>query len=204
MNLYVREHDNTYSIESFVNSVKMRNEQERKNTMATMTAQILVGMPHPNHGGINPTHYLFLSENSRPAWQLIAHTINPVGNGPGNRLIWIPTLEHMLEDAFLMIAIHVVQNHAIVALAEGFNPNAQADGLELYEAFTESQREKLYATCRGVTEYPKVIISAFRGSHILGQLQTVQQYQMDVEVCPVRYSRLHNQWDQEVQIDGTL
>lgn len=33
--------------------------------MATFTAQILVGSPHPNHGGINPTYSLFLSENSR-------------------------------------------------------------------------------------------------------------------------------------------
>ena len=35
--------------------------------MATLTPQILVGIPHPNHGGINPSHFLFLSENNRPA-----------------------------------------------------------------------------------------------------------------------------------------
>jgi hypothetical protein len=33
--------------------------------MATLTAQILVGGSHPNQGGINPSHYLFLSESSR-------------------------------------------------------------------------------------------------------------------------------------------
>lgn len=39
--------------------------------MAAYTAQALVGQAHPNHGGITPTHRLYLSENSRPAWILL-------------------------------------------------------------------------------------------------------------------------------------
>ena len=38
--------------------------------MATLIAQILIGSSHPYDGGINPTHCLFLSENSKPAWVL--------------------------------------------------------------------------------------------------------------------------------------
>ena len=44
--------------------------------MATMTAQILVGNPHPYHGGINPTHKIYLSESSRPALILIREDIH--------------------------------------------------------------------------------------------------------------------------------
>ena len=36
-----------------------------------MTAQILVGSDNHFHGGINPTHACFLSENSRPAWAVV-------------------------------------------------------------------------------------------------------------------------------------
>jgi len=43
--------------------------------MGTLTAQFLVGKTHPNHGGINPTHYLFLSENSRPVFTLLKENI---------------------------------------------------------------------------------------------------------------------------------
>ncbi len=80
--------------------------------MATFTAQILVGSPHPNHGGINPTHSLFLSENSRPAWILV----DPYpDSGPRNsRIVWIPTLENMLEDALLMIAVYVCKDDGIL------------------------------------------------------------------------------------------
>jgi len=74
--------------------------------MATMTAQILVGRPHTNHDGINPTHYLFLSENSRPAWVLVSQNIFPKEQRDHSRITWIPTVENMLEDALLMIALH--------------------------------------------------------------------------------------------------
>ena len=43
--------------------------------MGTVTAQILIGSPHPNDGGIIPSHYLFLSENDRPSWSLVGANI---------------------------------------------------------------------------------------------------------------------------------
>jgi hypothetical protein len=38
--------------------------------MGTFTAQILIGNNHRYGGGIIPSHAVFLSENSRPAWIL--------------------------------------------------------------------------------------------------------------------------------------
>ena len=71
--------------------------------MATTTATIFVGYAHPNHGGINPTHYIQLSENSRPA--LILHSID----GKEETKVMIPTLENMIDDVYLMIAAYVLK-----------------------------------------------------------------------------------------------
>ena len=38
--------------------------------MSSMTAQIAVGHPDMYHGGIRPTHVVWLSENDRPGWIL--------------------------------------------------------------------------------------------------------------------------------------
>ena len=71
--------------------------------MGTFTAQILVGTPDLYHGGIIPTHYLFLSENDRPAWIL-------EDKSGSQNVVWVPTIEDILEDALLMIAVHVCKD----------------------------------------------------------------------------------------------
>ena len=82
--------------------------------MATLTAQILVGSAHPNHDGINPTHYVFLWENDRPAWILVHQNIFKEREENVGRITWIPTIENILEDALLMIAIHVCKNNEVM------------------------------------------------------------------------------------------
>ena len=42
---------------------KLRKQLIGDTHMASLTAQLLIGSPHPNDGGIIPSHYLFLSEN---------------------------------------------------------------------------------------------------------------------------------------------
>jgi len=172
--------------------------------MGTMTAQILVGTPHSNHDGIQPTHHLFLSENSRPAWVLVPQNIFGEDQTAQKKIVWIPTVENMLEDAFLMIAIHIQKNRKITELANSFYNNMQSDRLEMYEHINESQRKQLYEKCRQIPKFPKIIISVFRGSTIQSQLQIISQYKMDVEVCCTTYSRLFSAWSGKTGIAGSL
>lgn len=172
--------------------------------MATLTAQILVGSPHPNHDGINPTHYLFLSENDRPAWVLVDQNIFREEQFGHSKITWIPTVENMLEDALLMIAIHVCKNHEIIEHAKVFSTKIQTDWIEMYSDLEESQRKQLYQECRAITDFPKVIVSAFRGSTIEKHLSLLEQYKMDVEVCRVSYSRLYSSWTNDTRIEGSL
>ena len=172
--------------------------------MAALTTQILIGSPHPNDGGIIPSHYLFLSEGSRPAWTLVNQNIDQTEQYKHFEITWIPTLDNMLEDALLMIAVHVCKNSELLDKAKDFNTKIQADWMEMYTDLNGTQRQQLYHDCRAIENYPKLIISTFSGSSIEGQLLILEQYKMDVEVCRVNYSRLYSSWRDDTKIEGSL
>lgn len=173
--------------------------------MATITAQILIGSGHPNDGGLifEGQRRLSLSENSRMAW-----LFKP---SPKNLVVWIPTVEDCLEDAFLMIAVLVQCNAELIALAKSFYPTIDTEQhVTLYDVFSPEQRQQLYAKCRQITsfnkKYDKMIVSVFRQSHLLsaGQLSAIDQYHMDIEVCCVCYSRTYSMWTQQTHVEGKL
>lgn len=174
--------------------------------MGTLTAQILVGSAHPNHDGIEPTHYLFLSENSRPAWILTSQNISSLNfdRHPPIRssIVWIPTVENMLEDALLMIAYYIVRDPDIREMANSFTEMKRAQRQELYGLFTAEQRQELYRKCRQIERFPKVIVSIFHDSSIRSKVAVLEHYQMDFEVCMVCYSRSSTGWRNKPEIWG--
>lgn len=172
--------------------------------MATFTAQILIGHGHPNSGGINPTHYAFLSENSRPAWILVSQNIFEEEETGPSKVTWIPTLENMLEDALLMVAIHVCKSHEVVQLGRSFHEEIESDWLELHSALDESHRNELYQKCREITGFPKIVVSVFQGSSIERHLSVIAEYGMDAEVCRSTYARFYSHWANETKILGSL
>jgi hypothetical protein len=78
--------------------------------MSTMTAQLLIGNAHPNDGGINPEFYMYLSENGVARWTIIKENIfsESINNEDDRVAQWIPTIEHMLEDALIMTIVSCV------------------------------------------------------------------------------------------------
>jgi|SRR5450759_6314 len=172
--------------------------------MATFTAQMLIGTPHPNHGGIEPTHFLFLSENSRPAWILLPENVFGLGVGSQKKITWIPTVEHMLEDALLMIAIHVIQDETICGLAQKYIKSKDPLWVELYKDIDEQKLVDLHLKCREIPNRYKAVISVLKGSSISNQLSIIEDYHMDVEVCVPTYSRLYSQWKGESVVTGKL
>jgi hypothetical protein len=172
--------------------------------MATLTAQILVGRAHPNHGGINPTHQLFFSENDRPAWILMPENVFGRGSAELDRTVWIPTVEHALEDGLLMITLHIVKDDAILNLAEKHFGNKGVDRAELYKDINESQLTELHERCRAVRGDLKIAVTTFKGSLLEQQLPILEKYKMDVEVCVPIYSRLYSQWNKRTNTEGSL
>jgi len=170
--------------------------------MSTVTAQILIGHPHLYHGGIGPTHYLFLLENSRPVWILVNENISRFTRL--RKIRWIPTIEHMLEDALLMIGVHLIKNKELMDMAMSFNPDYKKPMIELYSTFSDEQLNKLYKKCREIKNFPKIVVVALNESAIKSQLDILEKYKMDVDVCVPIYSRSFSEWTKETEIKGSL
>lgn len=118
--------------------------------------------------------------------------------------IWIPTIEHMLEDALLMVAVLVVKNAEVLELVREFGADPHADRMEMYSVFDELQRNQLYEKCRELKDLPKLIVSVFMRSTIESQLAVLDHYKMDVEVCMPVYSRFYSQWAEKTIEEGSL
>lgn len=177
--------------------------------MGTLTAQILVGTSRPNHGGIAPSHYVFLYENSKPAWILTPQNVftdlRPQKASQGDRRItWIPTVEHMLEDALLMVALYVQRDEKVRSLAAVRIRGFEEDRIELYNATEPEDRQVLYQACRSIRFEPKIVLSVFDGSTIRRQVPVLKHYDIDSEVCISSYVRAYSWWTRKVEVKGSL
>lgn len=172
--------------------------------MASFTTQILIGNPSIYHGGINPFAQLFLSENSRPAWILDPYNINPSHKSEAKRIVWIPTLEHMLEDALLMISVHINRNDEILQLANDWDKDIRAERLEMYEVFNDGQRLNLYERIRKDDNFPKLVVTVLEDSSIFGYLKVLKEFDLLIEVCIPIYSRDYSPWTKKFITRGSL
>ena len=171
--------------------------------MATLTAQMLVGSAHPNHGGINPTHYLFLSENDRPVWILVPQNVLGRGEARSDRVVWIPTLEHMLDDAMLMVAVHVLGHENLARRLDSLVE--PSDRIVLYD-ISEDDRQELYALSREALSSGtlKIVLSVLTDSTVLRHVGTLADYAVDVEVCKPAFIRLSSPWTEDTRTEGEL
>jgi len=169
--------------------------------LATITAQILVGSGHPNHDGIVPSHNLYFMEDNRPSWTLYPVSL---GDGFGTKVTWIPTLEHTLEDALLMTAIHVVRDPEIEQMAKEFISSQENNWVVMYDDVDPGHLELMYQRCRAMTNSYKLVLTVLRGSAIEEQLPVLKEYKMDLEVCLPRYVRLYSRWLEQTRVEGEL
>lgn len=159
--------------------------------MGTFTAQILVGHDHRYGGGIIPSHALYLSENSRPAWILKNLDLFEEGN-QSDFVRWIPTVENMLDDAMLLIGIHVIKDEAVIKAAQDFCKVDNLDDLELYEAFSKEDLETLYELVRTTKIEYCIALTIFNESHIINQYNTLDHYECRANVFTVAHSNYKN------------
>jgi hypothetical protein len=173
--------------------------------MGTFTAQILVGEKNSYESGIvNITHTLYLSENGRAAWILIpTKFFGGKEEKPHNRVVWIPTIENMLEDALVMIGLYVLKEERLISLAEQYFPQDKKDYIELYDIKPE-HRHVLYECARSITSSHKIMLSVFQGASIFGQLPVLENYQNDIEVCRSIYRKELSVWNGQFEVDGKL
>lgn len=175
--------------------------------MGTITAKIEVGESHwTDPEGIISTHTLFLSENSRPSWTL-ERIAKMDGSENRNETMgtwtWIPTIENMLEDGLLMIALYVLKDQNICNLAQQYFAQDINQSVELYN-ISVADREKLYHVSRSLTHKYKLIVTVFQNSTIHNQLTVFENYGMDLVVFTPKFMRLTNQFSSETHVIGSL
>ena len=162
--------------------------------MSTITAYMLIGQGHPNHDGIWPKHLATLSENSRPTWSL--------WQWEGDRragVDWNPTVEHMLEDGLLLVGLRAIEHPVLVAKAD---PALLTNAAGLYDLDQEILAA-LRSECRSLEGY-KIVLTVLEGSSIRDQLPILEDYAVDVEVCPAVFSRIWSRWSEETVVTGSL
>ena len=166
--------------------------------MGSANAFMMVGRPDVAHNGIYPTHCLILHENDKPWWVLTPIFRFPNECKPENCeiVVWIPTVEHMLEDALLMIGIYVLKDERLVSLAKKFFKNRGEYRIWLYNDIKREDLEKLRKVCRKVLpKYDvKIVVTIMLDSTILHQIEVLKEYNIECEVCTARFRRDRDYW----------
>ena len=180
--------------------------------MSSVTAQVLVGGRGNFDDGIRPVYAVFLNENDRPA--LLLRSIDPYRDERQEDSdvvwVWIPTVEHTLQDAILMIAVYVLKNEEILSrLGEfGFDPErairSDRQPVELYSTFTEEQRAELYGMCHDLPEEFSLLVTVLDSSAISRQLSCLADYSMEVRVCQQTFSRFNGAFSDGMKETGSL
>ena len=160
--------------------------------MSTTTATILIGHAHQNDSGINPTHIIFFTENSRPA--IILQSLE----GKSKNKIIIPTVENTVDDIYLTIAVYILNE--IKPSKELYNSNRDS----LYDLLDENERINLYNETLKLFEKirVKVVFNILDDSHLLSQLDAIKKYPNDFEVTLPSMKKEYNAWTQKVSIKG--
>lgn len=150
--------------------------------MGTFTAQILIGDAHRFHDGIQPTHSMYLSENDRPAWILLRH--DPLDPESTERIAtWIPSVDHMLEDALVMIAAHVIRAEGVFDAIGRSNIDTQGPVSLLEGAPTGALEAGRSATRATNFEGLKLVITVLEESTIRKQVGALKNYGVSAIVC---------------------
>lgn len=149
--------------------------------MSTTTASIFIGHSHPNDGGVIPSHWIQFTEGSIPAMYLYAL------DNPKEPVKMIPTVDHTIDDIYLMIVVFVLK---------GIHFEKK------YELFTETERKSLYDEAKAyLAEHRiKVVFNLLVGCHLLNQLDLIKAYPEDVEITTPAFKKEYSQWGQQVNV----
>ena len=148
------------------------------------TAQILIGSPITSFiDRFTPAFVIYLAENSRPSLVLNATSIHKGDQPDFEQVIWVPTIENMLEDALLMIVLYLHKDPKIVEAAGNYFE--LTNKVECYD-IPENGREQLYEMLENYQFRDYFIFSVFDSSSLVSQIERLNHYHIDGEICLAR------------------
>jgi hypothetical protein len=145
------------------------------------TAQILIGNPIESFmDRFTPQFVIYLAENSRPSLVLNSTSIHQDDAIDFEQVIWVPTLENMLEDALLMIVLYLHKDKAFIEVADKYFE--LKSGIECYD-IPEEGRSALYEMLKGYRIRDYLIVTVFEGSSLTHQVERIKDYEVNGEIC---------------------
>lgn len=174
--------------------------------MGAINAQILIGQSHSYDGGIiNISHSMYLSENGTARW--ILRSENIYGDKCKEPVIinWVPHINSILEDGLLMIGLFIWKDKELLKLAEKLFKKSLGEFEIINSSVIEDDDlKRLHQRCRSLDIRSKLIITALDGSSVLRELELLEKYKMEVEVCKTVYTRSFNAWENQINVKGSL
>ena len=126
-----------------------------------------------------PTHMLFLTENDRASWSLT--TLREEGVGP---ITWIPfSPATIVDDAMLMVAVHVFQDEGVLEGASRLVTGIAGERVDLNTAAHGSELGPVYERCRALRWGCSIVVTVLAGSSLRPLLAVFDRYPFDVRVC---------------------
>jgi hypothetical protein len=156
----------------------------------SITGVMLIGQPDSRQPGIIAKYELYLEEIRLLAGKLpvqvklqLCRFATAMQDKRGT-VSWWSTPEYVVEDALLMIAVHVLGNQDIVALAKSTFPGKSLDStLNLGSDCEKSRLERLHHLSRRIDWSVKVIFTVMKGSVLLPGLKKLGEYKLPSEIC---------------------
>ncbi len=168
--------------------------------MAVITATIFIGSAHAYGGGIQPSHMIQLSENSRMSLHLTSYATNPYATSftvpeSDGGIVVIPTVGNTIHDIFLMISTYILGN------VTPRTPLHTPQKTSFYDLFTKDELEELYRQSRTAVEglNIKVVFHLLDESHLLTKLDAIESYPCDFEITTSLKKRERSVWTQKTE-----
>ena len=156
---------------------------------------ILVGHGCQYHGGIRPTHMLTFRENSREMLFLRDLRRDTRSGEAQPDVVWITSRDRIVENALLLIALHVCDLPQLKGEAVRFVGLRPTPEIDLSRCGDSQELGALHELCREL--FPprcKLVITVCDQSAAREQLSVLRNYPMEVEVCTPEFQRLWNMW----------
>jgi hypothetical protein len=145
--------------------------------MTSMTAHLLVST-EDRERGFFPSHQLCLYEGPLPLWRLTA--IDAI---PGAALaVWVPTVEHMLADAVLMVGLHVVRDASLLELAGRSIRRPHYERIDVCGDIEPRDADMLREASRKIAPSYHLLLTARDRSHVWTQIDQLRRYAASVEI----------------------
>ena len=175
--------------------------------MAATTAYAHIGHPHPNDGGLRADYLVTLTEGDRPGLVLgsAGHQADSYQELKFETpVVWIPTVDHMLDDLVVLVAARVLQQQELLDFAKQAGIDLHAPRIECY-GIPAKTRSEFYRLVKSVNGAWKLGLTVFEGSSLMSQLGHLKDYEFQVEVCSSCFLRYHDRWaDGKTVIRGSL